>query len=97
MNYVAIVSHDVHPGQLEAAQQRVDGNGRRMAEQSGFKSRYLMQPADHSERLVTVTIWDSKAAYDAWTAYNKANNPNAGQPAPFDSPSTVLYELRSQM
>lgn len=98
MAFVAIVHHDIQPGKLSEAQERIDGNGRRMAEQPGYRERYLLQPAGGGDQLVTVTVWESEESYQAWVAHNRANNPHAGKPAPYvGGPQTTLYTVASEI
>jgi heme-degrading monooxygenase HmoA len=93
MPLVAIVRHQIQPGQLDAAAQRVNGNGERMAAQPGFVSRQLLQPIDGSDTLVTITVWESAEHYEAWTEHNRAANVHAGKPSPFiGSNETLLLE-----
>jgi heme-degrading monooxygenase HmoA len=98
MTFVAIVHHDIQPGKLAEAQQRIDGNGYRMAARPGFRLRYLLHPAEAGDELVTVTVWDSEEAYQDWVSHNRADNPHAGKPAPYiGSPKTSLYPVASQI
>lgn len=98
MTFVAIVHHDIQPGKLSEAQERIDGNGHRMAKQPGYRMRYLLRPTSGSDELVTVTIWDSEDTYQEWVNYNKANNPNSGRRSPYvGGPRTSLYTTASEL
>lgn len=83
MRLIAIVRHEIQPGQLQVAADRLNSNGERMAAQPGFVSRELLQPCDGAEALVTVTVWEGQEPYDAWVAHNRAANVHAGKPSPF--------------
>src|SRR5262245_38556683 len=88
-----LVSHDIHEGKLQAAADRINGNGERMAKQPGFVSRTLYASNGGADKVLTITVWESSEAYEAWVAHNRANNPNAGIPAPFgSSPAELFYE-----
>jgi len=92
LSLVAIVRHQIQPGKLRQAADRIRSNGDRMALQPGFVSRELLVAADGSDELATVTTWESAAAYDAWTAHNRASNAHAGTETPYvGSPMTALY------
>lgn len=98
MAFVAIVHHDIQPGKLAEAQERIDGNGRRMAERPGCRERYLLHPTGGGDELVTVTVWESEETYQNWVAHNRANNPHAGKPAPYvGDPRTSLYTVASEI
>lgn len=84
----AIVTHEVEPGSMEAAADRIRGNGVRMAAMAGFIDRVLLK--GDGNRLVTITRWTSWADYEAWVAHNRETNPNKGVAAPFSSPGPEL-------
>jgi heme-degrading monooxygenase HmoA len=89
---VIIVSHDLDPIDAERSAARINGNGARMAQMPGFIDRQLFRPEEGApSKLVTITRWQSREAYDAWVSHNQANNPNAGTPAPFKAhPPEIL-------
>lgn len=88
-----IVTHEIKPGLMAAAAERIQGNGARMAAREGFIDRTLLAPVDGSEVLTTITNWSSLETYEAWVAHNKANNPHAGKESPFvASPLTVVLQ-----
>jgi heme-degrading monooxygenase HmoA len=98
MTFVAIVHHDIQPGKLAEAQERIDGNGRRMAEQPGYRERYLLHESGGGDELVTVTVWESEETYEKWVAHNRANNPHSGKPTPYvGGPRTSLYTVVSEI
>lgn len=98
MGFAAIVHHDIQPGKIAEAQERIDGNGYRMAERPGYRERYLLRPTGGDDVLVTVTVWQDEATYQDWVAYNRANNPHKGKPAPYvGDPKTSLYNVVSEI
>lgn len=93
MAFVAIVRHQIQPGRMQEAADRINGNGARMAARPGFVSRDLLVRSDGTEELTTVTVWEDQAAYDAWVEHNRAANVHAGSDSPYiGSPQTSLYE-----
>lgn len=90
MSLIAIVRHDVQPGQLQVAADRLNANGERMAAWPGFVSRELLQATEASQTLVTITEWESTKDYEAWVAHNAAANVHAGKPSPFVGANETL-------
>lgn len=92
MSFVAIVRHQIQPGKMQAAADRINSNGERMQQRPGFVSRMLLTPVDGSEELATVTVWEDQDAYDAWVEHNRAANVHAGKESPYvGSPINAFY------
>lgn len=94
MSFVAIVHHEIQPGKVSEAAERINGNGKRMAQRPGFVSRDLLQPTDGRDQLTTVTYWENEETYEGWVKYNRENNPHKGAPSPYiGSPDTHLFNF----
>lgn len=92
MAFVAFVRHRIQEGKVREAADRINGNGDRMAQRTGFVSRELLQRRDDDHELATVTVWESAEAYDAWVEHNRSSNVHAGKASPYiGSPETHLY------
>jgi len=80
--FIRIVQHWAKPGQTEVGRQFIDDNGDKMADASGFKYRYRLEPADGPTVITTLTAWDSEESYQK---YRSAQTPYSQVPTyPFE-------------
>lgn len=73
--FYVITEHEYTEGYEQAAQSRIQHNGREMAKRAGFVSRVLLRPAQGQGGIASVTVWESEAHYGDWVA---ARNRSAG-------------------
>ncbi|MFI5267262.1 MAG: antibiotic biosynthesis monooxygenase family protein [Chloroflexota bacterium] len=91
---IVIVNHFVKPGRNDAAVQRINTNGDRMATLPGFLFRYLLVSDKDPQKISTVTGWEAAGDYDNWNVVKRADE--KGPMSPEESPyERVVNELHT--
>ena len=86
--YLVVGTHLIKPGRLDEARERLDTNGERMRESSGFVFRYRTVATENDHKLVTITGWDDEQAF---SAYREASRAPSGSP-PGDTPYVEVVQ-----
>jgi len=77
--FIVTVHHNCKPGRTDQAIERIDRNGRQMAEVEGFLYRYRTRHKDNSQMICTITGWESEDAYERWLAVKKGLPEESGE------------------
>jgi heme-degrading monooxygenase HmoA len=80
---LVIVHHQVKPGLADAAVQRIDDNGTRMAQVPGYLFRYRLVAKDDPLRISTVTGWTGEECYRNWISRRDASRGGAPAESPY--------------
>jgi heme-degrading monooxygenase HmoA len=80
---LVIVHHQVKPGRADAAVQRIDENGTRMAEVTGYLFRYRLAAKYDPLRISTVTGWTGEECYRDWISRRDASRGDAPVESPY--------------
>ncbi len=92
MSCIVVVTHQIQVGRMEEAQARIDSNGVRMSEATGFISRHLMVPHEGSNQISTITMWDDHSDYAKWQEENRKSNVHVGKETPYvGSPQNQIF------
>lgn len=91
---IVIVNHIVKPDRNDAAVERINTNGDKMAALPGFLFRYLLVSDKDPQKISTVTGWEAASDYDHWNVVKRAGEP--GRMSPDDSPyERVVNEVHT--
>ena len=78
--YLVVGTHQIKPGRLDEAKVRLDTNGERMRESSGFVFRYRTVAAEDDHKLVTITGWDDEQSFSAYREASRGAAPAGDTP-----------------
>lgn len=92
---IVIVHHWCEPEKKEASVKRIDFNGDSMSGIPGFIRRYRMSSSEDAYMLSTVTVWKTRAAYDAWLV-EKRGRPDASEPNPYSRVANQIFAVESE-
>ncbi|NIF53089.1 hypothetical protein F3J19_13430 [Burkholderia sp. Ax-1724] len=80
MAFLVIVDHFCHPGREADAVERIERNGKLMAQVDGFLFRYRTSDPKDASAITTVTGWETESAYRAWLELKPGD---AATPSPY--------------
>ncbi|MBI1801167.1 MAG: antibiotic biosynthesis monooxygenase [Chloroflexi bacterium] len=72
----------VSKGFEQAFEERFTGRPSHMPGVPGFIRNYLLRPADGNSPYVVMTLWESQAAFEAWTHSESFMKSHSGPRAP---------------
>ena len=78
--FLVVGTHLIKPGRLDEAAKRLDSNGERMMEFSGFVFRYRTVSTENDHKLVTITGWDDEQAFSAYREASRGAGPAGDTP-----------------
>lgn len=58
----------VHPEYADAFEERFADRARLVDEMPGFVSNQVLRPVNPEEPYIVLTLWESRAAFEAWTS-----------------------------
>ena len=90
---VVIVHHWCKADALDAALERVDGNGDSSAAALGFLFRYRLHYPSEPLRLSTVSAWTSFEAYKAWDNEKRARDHANNVVSPYERVLNEVFEV----
>ena len=78
--FLVVGTHLIKSGRLDEAKKRLDVNGDRMRDSSGFVFRYRTVAAENDHKLVTITGWDDEQSFSAYREASRGAGPAGDTP-----------------
>ena len=94
--FLIVGTHLIKSGRLDEAKKRLDANGDRMRESSGFVFRYRTVAAENDHKLVTITGWDDEQSFSAYREASRAPGPGPTGDTPYVEVVQDFYVVEAE-